>query len=243
MLKDMRNYIILSLLLLSGSGILYADELPETDIPDGGGVGVPQENPAPSQAPQKIINFGIPKYELIRPQWGVELTSSLSAFGQNALVQSQGTKPIYAFSLLAEYLPPFVQDVGVLGIGPTFTAYPIFSGGVTTSFVSLWAPGIQVRYQARYFRNQWLVPVVAYSAEYFNYHFTSGAAGTLWIQGPTYGAWLLLNVIEPSAASQFYIEQRILRSYLVFEVRNFSGSDSFLRTSGASYYFGLRVEF
>jgi hypothetical protein len=131
----------------------------------------------------------------------------------------------------------------VVGIGPIVELYPIFNSGSTPTKFSLYSFGGQIRYQARYFREQVIVPVVGYTVESFYYSFTRGATGNLISSGPTAGLWFLLNFLEPQSASQFYINSGVLRSYLILEYRNMRGSDANVSFSGGSYYFGVRCEF
>lgn len=185
----------------------------------------------------------IPPYQKHFPELAIELTTSFNAFGRQALVVEQGSHGIYAISLGMEYQPAFLQSIGVIGIGPYFTSYPSFGASIAPSALSLLGVGAQIRYQARYFREQPIVPMVAYSGEYFNYEFNSGMKGHLVSSGPTVGAWLLLNFLEPRAAAQFYSNTGISRSYAVVEYRMLKGSNSDLAFSGGSYYVGLRIEY
>ena len=184
-----------------------------------------------------------PKYQTLAPEWGVQLSFSPNALGGIALTQSQKDKPAFAFSLSADYQPTFIQKFGILGIGPIIEAFPIFDTSITNNPFSLLAAGGQIRYQARYFREQPVVPVAAYSVEYMKYQFNSGESGTLVAKGPSFGLWILLNVLEPDSAAQFYVNTGVLRSYLILEYKSLSGSDGTISFSGGSYYFGLRCEF
>ena len=177
-----------------------------------------------------------------RPNVGVELRTTFSAFGGRALVPEQGTRNTNGFGLVIEYQPKFLQFLGVIGVGPTGSLYPIFNANITSTLFSLHSYGAVARYQARFFRNQFLVPVVGYTGEVFNYSFIAGQSGKVWIKGPLYGLWLLLNPLEPSAASNLYIDYGISRTYLIVEAQNLVGSDENVSIQGFTYYLGLRIE-
>lgn len=234
-MKAARAIVVGSLLCLSLSSISaqadpgYGDEHPE----------IPVETPVEA----KIRDSRNPKFWDIRPTWAFELSSSLNALGGNALTVDQGTNPTYAFAAAIEYQPPDIQKYGVFGIGPIFEVFPIFQGSSTPDRFSLLAGGFQFRYQARYFQEQPLVPMAAYSVEYFRYRFTSGPTGNTWLHGPTVGLWLLLNMLEPDTAAQFYINSGVVRSYVTLEYRILTGSGTGISVSGGSFYFGLRCEF
>ncbi len=206
-----------------------------------------EEKALSSELPAR--DYRIPLYTTLRPQWAIGLNSSLNALGGRALTSQQGTNPIYAFQLLVEYQPAFLQSLGVMGIGPSATIYPIFNNPVTYQAASIVSVGGQIRYQARFFREQPIVPFAGYSMEYLNYQFTTGASGIAVVKSPIFGAMVLLNFLEPSSAAQFFINNGILRSYAIFELRNLSSSSPNnvvglpITISGLSSYFGLRFEF
>lgn len=183
----------------------------------------------------------IPVFHSVKPQWAFELISSLNAFGSRALTPAQGTSPAYALTLMGEYQPSIVQDYGVLGFGPSASFYPIYAG-TTSSMFSVFSFGGQVRYQAKYFRNQPIVPMVAYEVQAIKYGFTDGGNGILIANGFTYGVWILLNLFEPSSAASLYVNTGVARSYLVLEAHSLGGSNTVLNLSGTSYFFGLRAE-
>jgi hypothetical protein len=185
----------------------------------------------------------VPRYQLTRPNWGLELSSSLNALGGQALTAEQGTQPFAAFSITGEYQPPWTQSFGIFSLGPSLTLYPLFGGKATTGPFSVFSVGGQIRYQARYFREQILVPVVGYELECLKYNFTNGKAGAFLSQGPFVGLWFLLNVIDATSAGQFYLDSKVSRTYLVAELRSLKGGDDKISVAGESFYFGLRFEF
>jgi hypothetical protein len=184
----------------------------------------------------------VPKYHYTKPNWGFQLGFSMDSLGKQLLVASQ-TETAKAIQMEFDYQPAFLQSMGVFGIGPTIAFYPIFATSVAESPFSLWSVGAHVRYQARFFRQQPVVPVVGYSLDYFTYRFVSASNGSMILQGPVFGVWVFLNMFEPSSAAQLYIDYKISRSYFVAEMKIQSGSDANISISGSSLYFGLRFEY
>jgi hypothetical protein len=184
-----------------------------------------------------------PHFQLLPPEMGLELAVSPNAFGRHALVSQQGDSPLYGASLQVEYQPSFFQRYGILSVGMAFNGYPGFKSEISPAVMALWSIGAQIRYQARYFLEQPVVPMVAYSGEWLNYQFTGGPTGKLIAGGPSVGLWFLLNILEPTSAAQMYLSSGILRSYLVAEYRMLTGNDSNIALSGGSYYGGFRFEF
>ena len=187
----------------------------------------------------------VPGYQRARPQWAVEVAGSLSALGGSPSIPNLGTSKIRATSIAFEFQPAFFQSLGVLGFGPSISAYPVLPGTtlVNKGFLSLVSGGGQVRYQARFFREQWIVPVVGYETQYFHYRLASGSTGNFTMNGPFFGGMLLLNVLDPSTAAEFYVDSGVSRSYLVAELRTSTGHDDNISIDGRSFYLGVRVEF
>lgn len=200
-----------------------------------------QPPPAPSLPLKRSAR--VPHFQDVKPQWGLQLNFSPRALGGVGLTPEQGTLPAFAFSVSPEFQPRFLQFFGVIGIGPSVSIYPILGGNnLTPRWSAIWSVGGQIRYQAKYFRQQILVPNIAYAFEYLGYAYSAGQSGNLQAQGPVYGLWLLLNKLDPSAAADFYIDAGVARSYLIFEARNVLGRDANISINGFSYYVGLRVE-
>jgi hypothetical protein len=202
---------------------------------------------SPPEIPTPLKHY--PAYQVVRPQWGVQLSGAPAAFSGTALVPAQGTSQATGLTILAEYQPAFLQSIGVIGIGPSFNVYPIFYGNSTSNPFAIFSGGAQIRYQARFFREQPVVPIAAYGFEYLRYQYVAnngvqGASGAMLISGPTLGAWILLNVIDSATASQMYLSTGIVRTYLTVEWKNMTGSDGTATVvSGGSFYAGLRFEF
>ncbi|MGK5086917.1 hypothetical protein WDW86_05120 [Bdellovibrionota bacterium FG-2] len=186
----------------------------------------------------------IPLYTTLRPSFGVQATGSLKAFGGKDINADQKGKPARALALEFEYQPPFIQAIGVVSLGLSANLFPIAAeAGLTPNTLSIWSGGGQIRYQARFFREQILVPMGGYEAEYMSYRFVSGVKSRVMAKGPFFGGYLLLNMFEPSAAAQMFATNGVTRTYLVAEYRTLKGSDANINLTGSSLYFGLRFEY
>lgn len=142
-----------------------------------------------------------------------------------------------------EFQPAFLQGIGVLGLGPSVTIYPAIGGNFTSSPLSIWSAGGQVRYQMRWFHEQLIVPMVGYAYEYFRYNLADGNTGYIQSMGPMFGIYVYLNALDPDSAADFYSNYSGIRSYLVAEAKLLSGADDLVTLSGMGFYFGLRMEF
>ena len=202
-------------------------------------------NALTSTSQTRARDEGALAYQLSHPHWGLEISGTLKAFG-GADLTNQANPAASAFSVQADYQPEALQSIGVVGFGPAAQLYTL-PAGITQNAVGVWSIGGQIRYQARFFREQPIVPTVAYSLEELTYFFNgtsgSGAQGSLLTSGITLGAWLLLNIFEPENSAEFHYNYGVSRSYLVAELRSLSGSDANLNIGGQSFYFGLRFEF
>jgi hypothetical protein len=199
----------------------------------------PDVAPVVRQADAQRPNPRIPRYHHSRPTWGAEITGSLKALGGADLIANG--KSVNSLSFQFEFQPAFLQLIGVIGFGPSFSVYR--ANGVTNKFVDFWGVGGQVRYQARYFRQQPIVPMAGYEIQHMRYKFSTGTDGFATAKGPFYGAWLLLNFLDPGAAAESYVESKISRTYAVFEFRDLRADTRDFSSAGKSIYFGLRFEF
>jgi hypothetical protein len=175
------------------------------------------------------------------------MIGSLRALGGRDLISGQNGAVTRAFGFQGEWQPRVLQSIGVVSFGASLTAYPIFpNSAVTDSRLSIWSGGLQARYQLRFLYEQILVPTVAFHFEHLRYSLKSGASGGLNIMGPSFGAMLLLNALDPferDAGGSFYSNFGIKRTYLLAEGRTMAGSDAKLSVSGNSLYFGIRLEY
>lgn len=229
---------LLSLSFMSSSSyVLAEDGVPEANIPSP----PPQVDP-PNETTVIKHDPRVPAYQRIKPKWGVHFLGSLAALGKPKLIGVTGKSKIRAFTMQIDYQPQFLQSYGVFGIGPSFGFYPVIpKSGAAPGYVSNWSIGGQARYQARFFREQPLVPVVAYEVERLKYSL-NGKNSALISHGVVFGGMLLLNLFDKSSAADFYAIHGVVRSYAVAELRTFSGSGSGLSLSGRSVYFGVRCE-
>ena len=139
--------------------------------------------------------------------------------------------------------------LGVWGAGPTFDVYVPFSkiGGQPSPLTYAYSFGGEVRYQARYWESQPLVPTVSYAWKYMNYRTSPGTLGGLPLQEPAVGLWLNLNWIDPEITRSIRQDLGIQRSYLMVEYRRFIPGvgldETLVSLSGELIQTGLRFEF
>ena len=196
----------------------------------------------PSGQSEEAVDLRIPRYEFERPKWGIHIAVSNRVFPDHDTASLTPTSfdraAIRAFSLQFDYQPQALQKFGIFGVGPSLAMYPIPGGKRPWN---LWSGGLQARYQARFFREQPVVPYVGYQAEYWSY-LVDGYSGRTLVKGPVFGVALLLNWIDRPTTNDFYTEYGVSRSYLFAEMRILSGKDTNIRIQGNSYFFGLRFE-
>ena len=203
------------------------------------------ESTQPNEQVQATLRGGMAKdYQLQRPNWGTQLSFSPGGLGGTDISGGQGLVP-RGFSFSGEFQPQFLQSIGVFSLGPSFAVYPLLppNQGIENSPYGVWSFGGQFKYQARFFREQLVVPVVGYDIEKLSYSLLALGNGSFTISGPEFGLYILMNSLEPSAAYDFYKDSGILRTYLTAEIRSLKGSNPNLAISGTSYYFGIRTEF
>lgn len=187
-------------------------------------------------------------YHSNRPSWGVELSGSGAGAGEGntTTVQTGNLKRQKMGSVhgQVEYQPVFLQNFGVFGFGPTAGAY-ILSGLNREGYLSdVWSIGGVIRYQARFFPEQAVVPMVSYSVESWNYRMANvDGVQSLTARGPTLGVWVLLNALSSSAGRRAYEDMGLARTYLVAEFRKSKGGDSNLNYDSLAFNLGMRFEF
>jgi hypothetical protein len=190
-------------------------------------------------------DYSIPYYQQKRPQWALELAAAArSGFGSEGRLAGASSSGVRSFQILGEYQPLWFQSAGVLGLGVSAGLYSTDPANqVTSNLAGLLSYGIQARYEARFIRNQWVVPTIGYAAEWVKYSLRSGASGTVDAGGIFYGAMLLLSAFDEASAAEMYANLGVSRVYLLAESRSREGTDANLTLSGRSYFFGLRFEF
>ncbi len=204
----------------------------------------------------RSVDRSIPGPERENPSWGIDVHGSLQALGTPIKSQAldAGGNPVGPirengvsnFGIGFEYQPQFLQSLGVVSIGPNFNMYLIDpESGLTEGSFSIFSVGGSVKYQLRFMRGQVFVPFVGYEIQQLRYTFRDATIGQGWTMasGPTFGALIYLNWIEPSAAHNFWAESGVKRSYLVAEMKNLSAEEPILSSEGTALYFGVRMEY
>lgn len=223
---------------------------PETDQPNepqvtGPTPAEPKTATTEGRSRRSKRDYSVPFYQQKRPQWALELAAAVrSGFGSEGSLTGTRSDGLRSFQVLGEYQPEWFQSIGVLGVGISaglYTTDP--TNQVTNNLSGLLSYGFQARYQARWIRNQWIVPTIGYSSEWIRYALKSEASGTVNAGGIFYGAMLLLSAFDEGSAAELYASLGVSRVYLIAESRSREGADLNLSLSGHSYFFGLRFEF
>lgn len=218
---------------------LAASALTQPDAP----MDVPVDGASDATTLSAEYDPRIPRYQQMNTGWSFDLTFSPNSLGGKDIVPEMGGAKTRGVLLNAEYLFPNFQKLGVFSIGPTLGIYSVATDSpIVSNRYSLWTVGGKIRYQLRFLREQWVVPTAAFHFEYFRYSFLTSGTGGTFLTGPSFGLWVLLNPFDPDSSAQFYSEHSIKRSYLTAEYKVLSGSQNALTVSGASYFFGLRLE-
>ena len=221
-------------------------DAPPAPPPPAVDASVPVENGNPASSTTTVkAEKHHPEYQLHRPNFGLALSMSPTAGIAGAtFAGADFESAMRSFQFQAEYQPAFLQAIGVLGIGACGTIYLPFKGPTTAPDPVAgitWSAGGQIRYQFRYWREQWVVPTVSFGAEYMVYDLGGTTAGSLMLMYPGFGGMLLLNFIEPSAAAEGWATSGVSRSYLWGEAR-FQIASGTEAASGILAVAGIRVE-
>lgn len=197
----------------------------------------------------------VPLYERETPNWGWDIHGSMQALGKSIKSPELDTNgnatgninetDVVNFGLGFEWEPSFLQSIGVVSLGPSFNLYTMQPGGdLTENAFSVYSLGFSAKYQLNFMRGQWLVPFVGFESQLIHYSFNDADVGTGWTTavGPTFGALIALNWMEPSAAHNLFADTGIRRSYLVGEIKQMTAGEDLLSTDGIAIYFGLRLE-
>jgi hypothetical protein len=198
----------------------------------------------------------IPAYDRENPTWAFELHGSGQALGtpiKSAQLDTNNNptgvtedNSIANFGFGFDYEPKFLQSFGVVGLGPTFNSYIAQpAGDLTKGPLSIYSLGFSAQYQLKFMRGQPVVPFVGYEYQEIRYSFQRGDDTNGWTgsSGLTFGALILLNWMEPSAAFTLFAETGIRRSYLVVELKNLQAGLNLLSSDGDALYFGIRLEY
>lgn len=261
---DMRSYmcLIFSFLLFAAPPVFAEDSSDEiADIITSESPEVAEESdsmPITSESssvaelePQEKL----PPYETERPNTSFQFHMSMQALGSAYTTQNTSGRLEYdvkAFGATYEFLPVFLQGIGLFGLGATFNFYNISdyimpngqADELGARSFSLWSFGGVARYQARWFRGQWLVPYAGYEYQHMAYNFSKGAGkGNTIVSGPVFGGLLYLNWLSHHDARILHQDYGIERSYLFAEVKNLTAADEPSLDIDQAIYFGLRLEF
>ncbi len=199
---------------------------------------------------EKKWERGIPRYDQERPSIGFQIVYSPNALNDDLVATNEvGVNESYTMSQIGigiDWQPKFIQALGVVALGATGNIYPVSPlDGITSGGLDIWSVGVSGKYQAKWFRGQWVVPYAGYEAQYLNYSTQTNeiGSGNTVLTGPVFGALLLLNWMEPRAAFELYDNTSIKRSYLFAEWKNLtSDTQPLFSTNQASLHFGLRLE-
>jgi hypothetical protein len=191
----------------------------------------------------------VPMYDRENPNWGVDIHGSLQALGATGIATENAAgivdHDIRNFGFGVEYEPEFLQSIGVVSIGPSANLYVASpSGELTSGAFSIMSAGMSAKYQLKFWRGQPLVPFFGYEIQMIKYRFEVDeiGSGITTAQGPVFGAMLLLNWMEPSAAHSLWADTGIKRTYLVGEMKMLTAGEPLLSVDGQALYFGLRME-
>lgn len=200
--------------------------------------GADEIEPAPAAKPRSNRDHSIPYYLQKRPIIALQIGGALnSALGAESTIQGASLDSTTSVEVSADFQPPWIQAFGVVAVGVHARHH------ITSQASRITGYGAQAAYQAKWFTNQWVVPVVRYSLDTLNYKLSGGGTGSLSDPGLTYGALLFLSAADPGAAAEFYNGYGISRVYLALETGQKSASDASFVLSGRVTTASLRFEF
>jgi len=201
-------------------------------------------------AEQTLVSKTEQEYLSAKPQWGVELSGSAGGMGRRTVIAAPPGRvdtigAISAISAQLDFQPAFLQRFGVVSIGPSLNFFPVnnVSGHPKLTLVWAWSTGAQARYQLRLLQEQLLVPMIGYSAEFFNYQLRTGQQQGFLARGPMAGVWLYLGFFDRATAASAFRNVGISKTYITFEGRRLSGWDNNVSVGFNSVHLGLRFEY
>lgn len=205
------------------------------------------ERPAPAASEAESVELydpRVPLYQQLHPRWAIDVSFSLKPYkGQLPGASATNVTASRGITLRSEYQPAFLSRIGIVGLGPSLTIYPLVpTTAQTGNAFGLWSIGAQLRYQARFFRNQFLVPWAGFAFESFRYGLSNGTKGTVMLTGPFFGGGVLLNTLDSGMAADFYADHGVMRTYAFAEIRALTGASGSVNLSENSVFFGLRFE-
>lgn len=194
---------------------------------------------SPAETHQSVSSVSAqPRSAVDRPFVGIEVTGAATGFGDQSISWSKAAP----FNKLPVRMQLDVQPLHFLGVLSAGISGEYYFTPKDASLQKAYSIGAQLRYQARFFENQLLVPMAAYSAESFFYKIKGGPSDRLIARGPTLGVWLYLNAIDSGTARSARDDLGISRTYVTLERRTLEGARGAVTLSGSTYQVGLRIE-
>lgn len=187
------------------------------------------------QAEELNYDPRVPLFHQLPSTFGLEFNSSYTPFSLSSPGKSINVAGEFQFVYLQK------KHQGVLGVGPVLSYFPVKPESTRSNPTRILGLGASLRYQLKYWVEQPFVPSIGYAAQVISYQ--SGVPTQFLLHTVSLGGALLLNFIDRSGAAAFYSEYRVLRSYLVAEMKILKGGDSALSLSQNAFFFGLRFEY
>lgn len=173
----------------------------------------------------------------------IGVSFSPSAFGKNGLMAGAPESAPMGTSLQLEFQPFFLRYFGTIGVGPVFSAFPLYSQQEKASGLqAVWSVGAAARYRYHFEPSQLLIPYVGYQYNKLSYSFANGQQGSMDVKGPIIGVELLLSDLDSKHAESFSEESKVPSIYLSLEMRDLRGGDEMVKVSSPGWYFGFGVE-
>jgi len=170
-----------------------------------------------------------PYYQILPPCWAYGMRAAVVSFPSKSALGS-------IYEIFAEKLLHF-QKLGVLSLGINFATAPFSSGQYENMKY-----GALLRYQLNLMSNQVVVPTAALVYDGFRIKDSNNAFQSFSSTGVMFGGLINLGFFDSETARQGHESLGLLRSYLSFEMRPLTISNSTLSISGSLWYMGLRLE-
>jgi hypothetical protein len=170
-----------------------------------------------------------PYYQIMPPNWTFGFRAAIGSF---PIKSAEGN----VYEVYTERMVPF-QKLGIFSLGIHLGIAPFTS----THYENL-KYGALVRYQLHIFKNQIIVPTVAYVYDGFRLKNETGSVDSLSSTGPMFGGLINLGFFDSSTARDGFESIGLLRSYLALEVRPLSLSSSSFSTKSNLWLVGIRLE-
>ena len=224
---------ILVLLFLLPSPNTFADQA----NPDSQSKSIqPVENPAASSSDN---DEDVPAYVNASSHWAIAFRAAKAEF---PLAGSLGD----SYQFLVEYMLP-ATPIGILSIGTHFGSFPIKlpSTGLTYPVYGNTILGVQARYQMKFMKNQFFIPVGGVEWDHFNLLKIQSTGETLSGNGfgLTAGFMLNLNSFDKKTVRASYDDLGLVRTYFTAELKFATLNSDFFDQTGIFWFWGIRAEF